>query len=164
MSPIVSDYYQALERERKDGIDCQAAKFSKDLEEASQNQGAIQDGAHELEPSSIMEKYRKTGELPQMIQRDPTYGDFSEPLDYQRAFAIVQRAEEQFHGLDSHIRNRFENDPAQFLSFCQDPANQGEMRKMGLMKPLPEPPSQVQANVVPPSQPAPKGDPGTGAP
>lgn len=138
MKPTVHDYFDAIARERTDGIDCQAAKNHEDLEIAQQNQGAVQAGAHELEPSWIMERYQKTGILPELIKTDPTYGDFSEPLDFIKAHEIVSRANEQFDALDAHIRGRFENDPAQFLEFATNPANLPEMRKMGLANPLPE--------------------------
>ena len=88
-------------------IDCQADKNHENLEIAQQNQGAQQAGAHELEINYIMDKYKKTGALPDLIKTDPTYGDFSKPLDLRRAYEIVEKAEEQFGALDSHIRSLF---------------------------------------------------------
>lgn len=135
-TPYVRAYWSP--RVGDDDIDCQAAKNSEDLEIAQQNGGALQAGAEELEISYIMDKYKKTGVLPDLIAADPTYGDFSEPLDFIKAHEIVSKATEQFEALDSHIRTRFQNDPAEFLRFATDEANVEEMRKMGLAKPLPE--------------------------
>ncbi|AXH76383.1 MAG: internal scaffolding protein [Microviridae sp.] len=123
-----------FEKRYASDLDCQAAKNHSDLEIASQNQGAVQAGANELEISYIMEKYQKTGILPDMIKADPVYGDFTGAKTYQEAFEIVHMAQEQFAALDAHIRKRFENDPEQFLAFCNDESNKDEMQKMGLLK------------------------------
>lgn len=98
----------------------------------------------------IMARYVKTGLLPELIQREPRYGDFSEVPDYLEAVGIVQLAEEQFMALDAAVRKRFDNDPAQFLEFATDPANGEELVKMGLAEartsdvdPTPSPASPV---------------------
>ena len=100
----------------------------------------------------ILRKYEKTGSLPDMILREPKYGDFSDVLSYQDALNLVMHAEEQFAALDAQVRKRFDNEPAEFLAFCNDPKNRDEMRKLGLLKP--EEPA-VDAGVATPSQPAP---------
>lgn len=46
---------------------------------------------------------------------------------------IVQ-AQDMFMSLPSKIRNRFGNDPSQFLDFVSDPLNKDEMRSLGLLK------------------------------
>nr|QJB18997.1 MAG: internal scaffolding protein [Microvirus sp.] len=83
----------------------------------------------------IMKRYEKTGVLPDLIVKDGRYGDFSEVPDYQEACNIVKMADEQFAALDVTIRNRFANDPANFLAFVTDPKNIDEVEKMGLLKP-----------------------------
>lgn len=62
----------------------------------------------------------------------PTYGDFSDVAEYREALDRVLEAEEQFSQLPSQVRDRFANDPAQFLEFALDPKNLDEMAKMGL--------------------------------
>jgi phage internal scaffolding protein len=138
------------------GIDCQAAKKHPDLEIASQNQGAQQAGANELEISFIMDRYKKTGVLPELIKQDPTYGDFTNAPSFIEAHNIVNKAYEQFEALDAHIRTRFENDPAQFLEFVNDKGNLDEMRKMGLAKPaqtIPPGPEGLKQAATPPPPP-----------
>jgi len=83
----------------------------------------------------IMKRYERTGYLPDLIVRDGRYGDFSNVPDYQEALAIVRLADEQFQALDVEIRNRFANNPANFLAFVTDPKNIDEVDKMGLLKP-----------------------------
>lgn len=85
--------------------------------------------------NAMFKRFERTGQLPDLIAREPRYGDFSEVPDYQEAVNIVRMAEEQFANLDVTIRNRFENDPAKFLAFATDVKNIDEMEKMGLLAP-----------------------------
>ncbi len=80
----------------------------------------------------IMKKYEKTGQLPEMIKQEPKFGDFSQMQDYHTSVNLVMKAEEQFRNLDAHVRKRFQNNPAEFLEFCEDPANAKEMIDLGL--------------------------------
>jgi len=91
--------------------------------------------ARDCDINLIMRRYEKTGTLPDLIVKNGRYGDFSEVPDYQEACNIVNFANEQFDALDVNIRNRFANDPVNFLAFMNDPANEDEIEKMGLLKP-----------------------------
>jgi len=83
----------------------------------------------------LFKKLERTGQLPDVIAKNGSYGDFSNVPDYQEAVNIVNHANEQFSLLDVTIRNRFENDPVKFLGFVSDPNNIDEIEKMGLLKP-----------------------------
>nr|WAE43787.1 MAG: internal scaffolding protein [Microviridae sp.] len=83
----------------------------------------------------IMKKYERTGLLPDLILKDGRYGDFSDVPTYQESCEIVRAAQEQFDALGVDIRNRFNNDPVQFLAFASNDANYDEMARMGLIKP-----------------------------
>lgn len=85
--------------------------------------------------NAIFKRFEKTGQLPNMIAKVPTYGDFSNVPDYQEALQIVAHAREQFENLDVTVRNKFDNDPSKFLGFATDPKNMDELEKMGLLKP-----------------------------
>lgn len=104
--------------------------------------------------NKILERYNRTGQLPDLILEDPRYGDFSSVPTFQEAFEIVARAEAQFSALDARVRDRFTNDPVAMLAFCNDPANFEEMVKLGLALPRP---AQTEPNspAAPPAQPAP---------
>jgi len=75
-----------------------------------------------------------SGVLPQR-SGNPLYGDYSEVPEYQEALEVVRVAGEQFRGLSARNRERFNNDPAQFLDFVSNPSNAQAMAEMGLMKP-----------------------------
>lgn len=120
--------------------------------------------------NNILANYQRTGLLPELIKADPQYGDFSDVASFQEAFEIVAHAETQFAALDAHVRQRFDNDPAKFLAFAEEPKNRSELVKMGLasavnadgspLAPTPQPaspePSRRRAGA---SQPVPDSDP-----
>lgn len=61
--------------------------------------------------------------------------DVSGVSDYQTALNFVQAAQSQFMELPAHIRARFQNNPAEFLAFIENPDNIEEGRKLGIFKP-----------------------------
>lgn len=87
---------------------------------------------NEVDINTIMRKYQKNGTLPQMIQSDPKFGDFSDVPSYHEACNTVIFAQMQFDALPLEAKKRFKNDPAEMLTFCADPANADEMVKLGL--------------------------------
>jgi len=109
----------------------------------------------ECDINKITARYERTGALPDMIREDPQYGDFSDVPSFQEALHLVSLAETQFGALDARVRARFENDPAQFLAFATDPANLGEMVKLGLAVERPSPTPSPAASSAP-------GDPASG--
>jgi len=82
--------------------------------------------------NTIMKKFAKTGQLPEMINREPRYGDFIDAPDYLTAMNAVAHANEQFANLSAATRKRFSNDPAEFLEFATNPENGDEMIRLGL--------------------------------
>lgn len=88
----------------------------------------------ECDINNILKKYGRTGQLPDLIEKDPIYGDFSEPTSYQEAMNLVILANEQFANLSAKTRERFSNDPVKFLEFTNNPENIDEMVKLGLAK------------------------------
>lgn len=151
-------------------VDCRVkckktGKLVQDLERC-----AVQAEAAACDINRIMDRYSKTGQLPDLIRSDARYGDFTSVPDFHEAMDIVIRAEEQFAALDARVRDRFENDPAKMLAFCSDPKNSEAMIELGLALPKKavEPsagPVQGSAAVVS-STPNPEaaGAPKTGAP
>jgi len=86
----------------------------------------------ECDINKLMTRYVKTGRLPDLIRKNPIYGDFSKAVDLQSAYAVVEKAELQFRELSAEVRKRFDNDPVKFMAFVEDPANIREMIDMGL--------------------------------
>lgn len=88
----------------------------------------------ECDINVLMSKYERTGQLPEMIKKNPVYGDFSNPVDFQHAQNMVIKVNQQFNALDARVRERFANEPQKFLEWVSDPKNADEMASLGLMK------------------------------
>lgn len=88
------------------------------------------------------------------------YADLPDELDYQASLNTVLAAQASFATLPSQVRERFRNDPARFLEFLADPANQDEAIRLGLAEDTrtPEPPPTKVEIVNPPPQEPPKGN------
>lgn len=85
----------------------------------------------ETDINLIMAKYVKTGVLEHANKHAGSYG-FASSADFKESLEIIQTAQEMFDELPSQIRTKFENNPADFLDFVQDPANATEMYELGL--------------------------------
>lgn len=99
----------------------------------------------ECDINTIMSKYQKTGLLTHVNEHQGQYADLGDSVDFQMANNHLIAANESFQSLPSSLRKKFDNDPAQFLDFVNDPKNIQEMQKMGLtktpyQKPTPETP------------------------
>lgn len=94
---------------------------------------ALQSEKDTCDVNRIMKRYRETGQLDHMAKRQPYYADVSDALEYQEALHVVGEAQEAFEALPASLRRRFDNDPAEMLTFLQDPANEDEARELGLL-------------------------------
>lgn len=116
----------------------------------------------EADINRLVDRFLRTGEIPPVDGR-AIYGNFLDiPLSYQDCLEAVCRAQEVFDELPSKLRQRFNNDPAELLSFLQDPKNLDEAVKLGLLeKPAPEPEPVVPAEPAQDTNPTKSGEPGT---
>lgn len=65
--------------------------------------------------------------------------------DFTEAMLKVTKAQQTFDSMPSEVRKKFDNSPAQFMDFVQDPENQNALVEMGLAERLPTPePMQVE--------------------
>lgn len=108
-----------------------------------------QSHAAECDINNIMARYLRTGVIDVANKHAPQYGDCS-GWEFQAAITKLAEAKSMFAGLPAKLRNRFENDPGQFLDFVHDRENLAEMRELGLLKPeapaatpLPTPPAEA---------------------
>lgn len=95
---------------------------------------AKQSFAEESDINTIVRRFGLTGQLPTDV-RAPTYGDFTEVMDFHTAMNAVAQAGEAFDRMPAAVRARFNNDPGAFVDFCSNPDNLPEMEKMGLTVP-----------------------------
>ena len=95
---------------------------------------------NECDINTIMSKYMRTGTVP-VTRLPPQYVD-NNVTSYQEAMQLVMDANDRFDELPSQLRKRFQNDPAQFLEFVENPENAAEAVELGLcnyeMQSMPE--------------------------
>lgn len=112
--------YSAANRGPRVSIDCGSESRTK------------QSMGDECDINLIMAKYVKTGHLEHVNAHGASY-DFASGISYHEAITLVTEADQMFSELPAQTRGRFANDPAGFLDFVQDPANEAEMKEMGLL-------------------------------
>jgi phage internal scaffolding protein len=98
--------------------------------------------------NNIMAKYKKTGQFTHVGRMAGEYGDFSNVPDYKTAMEQIMASNELFMELPAKVRERFGNDPAQFITFATDEKNIEELRKLGLAPEAPKPPEPQLVKVV----------------
>lgn len=142
--------------------------YNYDMEAASKSSGLScsdesktdQSFVEECDINTIVREFGVTGQLPDQEYRPPLEGDFTEVVDYQTALNLVIQADAAFLSLPSATRERFNNDPAKYVAFASDPANEEEMRKFGMLKPPKAPVLPIAVQVVPsPQAPTPETPP-----
>lgn len=97
----------------------------------------------ESDINEIVRRFGLTGQLPDNYQA-PLTGDFTDVVDYKTALDAVIAADEKFLELPAHIREKFQNDPQQLLTFLDDDSNRDEAIKLGI---LPKPPERERTAV-----------------
>lgn len=93
----------------------------------------VQSEAEACDINNILKKYERTG-LIDHVKEGGRYEDLPPGLDYQEALNLVIEAKTSFEGLPAAVRKEFENDPAKFLAFVEDPENVERMGELGLLK------------------------------
>lgn len=84
--------------------------------------------------NNLVSQYVKTGEFQHVNTKIPSYG-YAASNDFMESMIIVEDARQMFAALPSRIRSEFDNDPASFLAFAEDPSNRPQMAEMGLLTP-----------------------------
>lgn len=86
----------------------------------------------EVNINTIMSRFISTGQITHLNHNAPNYG-VAPSADFREALEIVQNSEESFATLPAEIRQKFGNDPYQFLAFVEDSSNARELADMGLI-------------------------------
>lgn len=111
----------------------------------------VQSAKDQCDINKLISRYQKTGQLPPVAHTNGVYGDFSGVKDYHTAMNAILSAQESFQTLSAEVRKRFDNDPAKLLSFLNDPKNDAEAIKLGLVNPKVEEPQPPTPVVNPPA-------------
>lgn len=109
-------------------------KYKRRISISFENSPSLTEQSHaeSCDIHTIMRKYRKTGVLNHVAQYEGTYGHFASYPEFQDAQNIIAEAKSMFETVPAYIRADFDNDPALFLDFMQDPANKEAIADYGL--------------------------------
>jgi phage internal scaffolding protein len=84
--------------------------------------------------NNIMDRYLKTGVLPQVQQKVAMYIDNTKLPDFLEAHNLIIEAKNLFMELPAHVRKLMDNDPAKLESFIKDPNNREILEKYGVIE------------------------------
>lgn len=106
----------------------------------------------------IMRKAERTGILSHVRKFKGEYMNMATAPDFKTAQDTIAQAKSMFETVPSRIRNKFHNDPAEFLTFMQDDSNYDAIVEMGfdashLTPPAPPEPPVPPAPSTPPEPP-----------
>lgn len=98
-----------------------------------------QEFVRECDINNVIKAFSRSGQFNHINARasQGTYQDLPDSVDFQESLAVIQVAEAAFMSLPSKTRERFGNEPAEFLAFVNDPKNAEEMITLGLRNPPP---------------------------
>ncbi|QCQ84815.1 internal scaffolding protein [Blackfly microvirus SF02] len=110
----------------------------------------------ECDINNIIKEYLVTGQIQHISARAAAgaYLDLPSSVDLQESLHIQMAATAAFAGLPSRVRDRFANDPGQFLAFFENPDNRAEAAALGLLATPPTPPEPEGPPAPPPAEPA----------
>jgi hypothetical protein len=84
--------------------------------------------------NTIMDRYRKTGMLPQFREKMPLFIDNTGVTSVEEAHALVREANYLFEQIPSQVRKMMDNNPANLVDFVTNPENQEICIKHGLLE------------------------------
>lgn len=120
----------------------------------------VQSQAEDADINTIVKRFKVTGELPKSPPKIPLSVDFREAgeFDLGAALRYVRAAEAAFMQYPAEVRAKFDNDPAVFCDFVENPANEDKCIEMGILpkKPVPKAPEVMSVRVVTEAPQAPK--------
>jgi phage internal scaffolding protein len=87
----------------------------------------------ECDVNEIVKKYDKTGIISHVSKIEAKFGDMT-GYDFKAMKDKVANAESMFQELPSTIRDEFDNDPAQLLTFMEDENNRDKAIELGLIR------------------------------
>lgn len=122
---------------------------------------AKQSMADECDINNIMKQFDKTGLLAHVTTFNGDYAELPSEIDFHQAMTNLTEASAAFESLPAKIRNKFHNNPAEFLEFVHNDENEEALIDLGLAKRAPPLVPEVVEGSPEPS-PVP-GDPSTPA-
>lgn len=103
-----------------------------------------------------MAKYVQSGIVDHVNNHADQYGEITSS-DFQESMNIITTANSMFEELPAKTRQFFENNPAKFMDYVQDPQNADKLYGLGLTnEPINEPNTEPKEPPKTPQEPPPK--------
>lgn len=83
----------------------------------------------ETDITKILSKFQVAGAISHLAKYEAQYGDFAE-FDFLETQNMLNRGNNMFAALPSEVRREFEQDPARFFKFVNDPANNERVNEL----------------------------------
>lgn len=99
----------------------------------------VQSAKAECDINNIVNTYKKTGIITHINNSRPMYLSLPSETDYQLALNTIIEGQNAFDALPALVRDKFNNDPAIFLSALEDEKNADYFRDIGVLNPKPAP-------------------------
>lgn len=112
-----------------------------------------QEFKNECDINYVLARYRDAPPRPWANPPTLRYGDFADAPDFLGAQLLVKQAEEQFNSIPAPVRERFGNNPANFLEWIHKPENKDEARRLGFLKAEVAPPPSPSSSSAPSQEP-----------
>lgn len=89
---------------------------------------------NDVDVNNIIKKFKKTGQISHIRNTlNGVYSDLTHISDLLDMKLKVIHAEQAFMELPPKLRSKFRNDPAELISYLQNPSNHEEAIHLGLM-------------------------------
>jgi phage internal scaffolding protein len=90
---------------------------------------------NECDINNIMSKFSPDVLTAHALNYAGNYGDYSDMPDYHTALNMIRQIDNMFLDVPAEIRAKFNNDPASFIDFVNNPDNREAMVELGLVVP-----------------------------
>lgn len=119
------------------------------IDQSGQRSRTRQSEKDNCDINKIMERFNRTGQLPQMRTTPPQYGD-ARIVDYQTAQQIIKDAKSAFNELPAKVRQEFGHDPQNYLQALSDTSkdNVQKLLKLGILIEREEEPKEVLKRIA----------------
>jgi phage internal scaffolding protein len=113
-----------------------------------------QEFVRECDVNNVIKQYKTSGMVSHINAKaaQGAYTDLPDSVDFQESLHTIMVAEKAFMTLPAKVRDRFGQDPAEFLAFLSNPENADEARKLGMLKPQEAAPPPIKVEVTNPSE------------
>lgn len=98
----------------------------------------------ECDINAIMKQYEEYGVIEHLNRLEPQWVDVPD-FDFHESMELIREAREKFEALPASLRERFANDPHNFLEFFTREENRAEGERLGLLTPKPKPAAENPA-------------------